>query len=159
MYINAELVRKTLPPRKGDKTPHRKKSVYQFGVVGKVVRYVIKPMVLKTFAFVYDNLEEPTIENTWHPNSHTFIEIRDDFKKHNIHNVSDKPDIRGKAYLGMLNLLVAVYEFDLFYRERIDWGVKKVIASDWVTLSDEQTPRPQWWFNDDEVLEDSNGVD
>ena len=89
------------------RTPHRKKSIYQFGRQGKIVRYVIKPLILKAFAFVYDNLEEPTVENTWHPNSHVLIGIREEVKGHNIHNVLTPNDLRARAYMGMLNLAIA----------------------------------------------------
>ncbi len=147
IFANGEFLKEVPYEREGG-TPHRKKSIYQFGKTGKLVRYVIKPLILKAFAFVRDNLEEPTIENTWHPNSHIIIEIRERFKERNIHNATTPKDLRARAYLGMLNLAIAVYEFDLFYRERIDWAVKKLRESDWITLSDEKEPRSQWWADD-----------
>ena len=119
------------------------KSIYQGGKVGKIMMYIAKPAAIRMFAYVEKILPEPTKENTWHPNSHKLIDIRDWFMENNQYF---KPDsLHGRACRGFFNLAIAVYDFDHAYRDMGNAVAWKMIHSDWAILSGEKEPRQPWW--------------
>lgn len=78
-----------------------------------------------------------------------------EFVQRNLNNYKDgceALDAHGKAYLGFMKLIIALYEFDHWYRERFDWAVWKLKAMPWVVINGEERVRPQWWRDDDFVF-------
>ena len=66
-------------------------------------------------------LPEPTKENTNWPNTHILIEIRDEFFKH-----EGKNSKRTRILRVIFNFIIIKYEYDPYYRKRIDWVLDKL---------------------------------
>jgi len=86
-----------------------------------------------------EQLPEPTIENTWHPNSHRLIKVRDEFFAGCGLGWPRQRFIRAG-----FNLLIMIYDYDRPYRDIMDWafqelrnlgweprGSQDLIAADW----------------------------
>ncbi len=72
------------------------------------------------------NFPEPTQENTWHPNSHILINIRDEFFKH------CQLDERRRRLLRLaINFVIAIYDYDPPYRMMIDWWAQQLKIQNW----------------------------
>lgn len=115
------------------------KSPYQYGVTGKFLRYVVKPMVIKTLEYASDHLAEPTKDNTSGIHSHQWIELRDWWLEHEVTKRN------WKVVRGLFNIIIAVCDFDLFWRERRNKAIEKIKETEWSILAEESEPRPLWW--------------
>ena len=79
----------------------------------------------------FQKMPEPTKENTWHPNSHNLIEIRDEFFKHCFLD-----EIRRRFIRNIFNFVIILYDFDAPWRMMIDWCVEEWLKKDW---------KPRWY--------------
>jgi len=106
----------------------------------------LKALISLKKAFdIFRELPEPTKENTWHPNSHRMIEVRDWFF------TKCKLDSHRLNFIRIpVNFIIDVYDYDPPYRDILDdvkveiesksWAPKgslDLIAHDW-----------KWWPND-----------
>jgi len=100
---------------------------------------------------------EPTIENCAHPNSIILINIRDEFLTHQARSG------RGPLLLAAFNILICIYEHDIYYRQRFNWFIKKIIEAGWFNIGSE----PKWcwdweeeegWWKDEMGGDDGQGV-
>ena len=81
-----------------------------------MVKYPLQQAVQKAGKLI----PEPTLENTFHPNSHKFIKIRDRFLEY------EANFFRTKLFVAMFNILIGIYEHDVYYRDRIDWLIEVI---------------------------------
>lgn len=65
-------------------------------------------------------LPEPTKENTYYPNTKLIIELRDEF-----FSLENNPS-RHKAFRTIWNFVIILYDYDRYYRHRIDWVIEKM---------------------------------
>ncbi len=96
-------------------------------------------VVLLKLARNFYKLPEPTKENTWHPNSHALIKLRDEFFRHEV-NTS-----RHSAFRAVWKFVIILYDSDWYYRERIDWVMGYFHKMSWETYEGEEKPREPWW--------------
>ena len=118
----------------------RASNIWNSGHLGKYIRYGVKGAVRKSLAMICDKLPEPTKENTRRANSHRLIDIRDHILSRDLEGADDK------VIRGFFNLLIIVYDFDIFWRERIDRVVRLLIASGWEETEGSENPRYMWWL-------------
>ena len=69
---------------------------------------------------------EPTKENTWHPNSHRLIDIRDDFL-----SLCQLDEKHIRFIRLAINFIIVLYDYDPPYRMLIDWWAKKLGMTNW----------------------------
>ena len=108
------------------------------GVTGKLGALLKLRRALKGF----EQFPEPTKENTWNPNSHRLIELRDEFFQHCHLGGGRNRFLR----LG-INFLIIIYDYDPPYRMMIDWWAKKLGLQNWehgIPVKLVQTNWP-WW--------------
>lgn len=84
-------------------------------------------MKLRTVDKAFQQFPEPTKENTWHPNSHRIIEIRDEFFQHS-YGLSAQ---RLKLLRTGINFVIIIYDYDPPYRMMIDWWAKQLQIQNW----------------------------
>lgn len=89
------------------------------------VIYVVKAPLQKAIEKAASLLPEPTLENTYHPNSHKLIKIRDRFMEYEDNN------FKIKLFKAAFNLLIIEYEHDEYYRDRFDWIVEVLREIKW----------------------------
>jgi len=103
--------------------------VYKRG--GSVVS-IIRSLII-AYRYLTGTLEEPTLENTDHPNSHNLIRLRDRF-----FTLEENPG-RYRLFRLLFNLVIWHYEHSSYYARRLDvlveWLVDLVISGEWI-------PRP-----------------
>lgn len=120
-------------------------SIYQYGNLGRLFQKEVKFLVVKTlemvdYLFEKGVIPEPTRENTERENTHHLIELRDKFLE------CEKPrGGRYKAFRAMFNIVIIVYDFDLYYTERVDWLIEKLQRIPWLFG---KKPRERWWAED-----------
>lgn len=68
-------------------------------------------------------------------NSHQFLEIRDEFLKHNI------DPIRAQYMRTLFDFVIRLYDSDEYYRQRIDWVIKQLRARQLEGVE----PDPRFW--------------
>ena len=89
--------------------------------------------LITAYRYLTGSLEEPTIENTDHPNSHNLIRIRDRF-----FTLEENPG-RYRLFRLLFNLVIWHYEHSSYYARRLDvlleWLTELVISGEWI-------PRP-----------------
>lgn len=88
------------------------------------------------------HLPEPTIENTWHPNSHNLIKIRDGLLKQ-----TRLDPIRVSFIKNVLNLAIIVYDFDPPWRWIMDSAKDEAFSMDWKPrgYGDDWSDGYNWW--------------
>ncbi len=69
---------------------------------------------------------EPVKDNTWHPNSHRMIEIRDEFFKH-----CQLDEGRRRFIHLIIDFIIILYDYDPPYRMMIDWWAKQLDIKNW----------------------------
>lgn len=104
--------------------------------------HAIKVPLLKIAGLIASKLPEPTKENTWHPNSHNLIEIRDEFFKHCKLN-----DERLQFIRVVFNFIIILYDFDPPWRWMIDSVKEEADKKKWEPKEYGHDKRPdwQWW--------------
>lgn len=88
--------------------------------------HALKAPLVKLINLFVDKFPEPTKENTWHPNSHRLIEIRDEFFKHCFLHESKLKILRAG-----INFAIVIYDYDPPYRMMIDWWAKQLKIQNW----------------------------
>ena len=107
-----------------------------------------KVKAIPMFRAVYKNinlLPEPTIENTWHPNSHALIKVRDEFFSR-----CGLGTPRQQLIRSVFNLAIMIYDYDRPYRDLIDWA-KQELDRDWKPRGDQDITPADWssFFKED----------
>ncbi len=82
-------------------------------------------------------LPEPTRENTWNPNTHILLDLRDYLLEH----IRLTPD-RVHFFEVVTKLGIICYDYDTPYRRMVDKCVEKLQASDW---QPSPPPAPNVW--------------
>lgn len=107
-----------------------------------ILAYQIRNIVL------YD-LPEPTKENTLLANTHWLIDLRDRFF------LFESNPNREKELRALWNLIIIIYDYDMYYRERFDvvlhWLVRLVMQGLWRSSDGRREPRQPWWRPDREL--------
>ncbi len=90
-------------------------------------------------------LPKPTKENTWHPNSHNIIDLRDWLMERLMLG-----GIRKSFVERMFNLVIIIYDFDPPWRWVIDSVINKAFEMEWKPrgYGDDWYEGYHWW-NDD----------
>lgn len=127
-------------------------NIYRKSPLAKFIRYEAKGLARKLAGMWADTIPEPTKENLRHKNSHTLLDIRDEFLSKDLAVEDDK------LFRGFFNQLIVVYDFDIFWRERFDRFVKLVKETDWELFEGKEEPRYQWWLEKRDAPPDTNLV-
>lgn len=87
-------------------------------------------------------LPEPTKENTWHPNSHRLIELRDYLRAHCF-----MPVVRTGLIDRVMNFIIILYDFDPPWRWVIDSIIQKALTMKWLPRGFQDTWKEtyKWW--------------
>lgn len=92
---------------------------------------------------VLNELPEPTKENTLLANTHRLIDMRDRF-----FSFENNPG-RERELRALWNLVIIIYDYDMYYRERADivlrWLVALVLQGLWRPSDGRREPRQPWW--------------
>jgi hypothetical protein len=104
----------------------RRQTIFTSSPYQKFMIHGIKAPLLTLINLFADKFPEPTKENTWHPNSHTMIDIRDEFFRH-CH--LDKR--RNSVLRAVINFVIVMYDYDPPYRMMIDWWAKNLEFQNW----------------------------
>ena len=96
-----------------------------------IVHAIKAPMI---FAFKHSRilklidkvLPEPTVENTWHPNTHRLLAIREDFFRH----CNLTPE-RIHLLRVVSKFVIIIHDYDTPYRAMINWCVQELFKSGW----------------------------
>ncbi len=90
-----------------------------------------------------ERLPEPTVENTWHPNSHRMIEVRDWF-----FGKCRLGDERISLFRMAANFVIVLYDYDPPYRHMIDEAKARLDAAGWTPCGEEDLIRHDWgWWD------------
>ncbi len=94
---------------------------------------------------VYDSLKglpEPTKENTWHPNTHNLIDLRDWLFEHCHLNIFRMGFIRR-----IMNFVIILYDFDPPWRWIFDSLFQEVLKKNWKPRGFDDTWKNTyvWW--------------
>ncbi len=87
---------------------------------------VIKVPMVELLKQVADHLPEPTRENMHQANAFVLIELRDEFFK-----LENNPN-REKVFRGVWNFFIYLYDYDNYYRYRIDWVLERLKTKPWL---------------------------
>lgn len=95
------------------------------------------------------HLPAPTIENTWHPNTHNLIELRD--------WIVSRIRLSGNrnAFIEILfNLAIIIYDFDPPWRWIMDSVKDKAFKMDWKPrgFGDDWSDGYNWWLEDEKKV-------
>lgn len=103
----------------------------------------IKRPLLKLVAMFGDHFPEPTKENTWHPNSHHLIDLRDEFFRH----CFIPNEERIKLLRIIFNFVIVIYDYDRPYRMMMDWCKEQLDRKQWAPRESEQPTKCNfnWW--------------
>jgi len=87
-------------------------------------------------------MPEPTVENTWHPNSHNLIKIRDWLFEHCFLDAWRMGFIRK-----LMNFVIILYDFDPPWRWIMDSAKDEALKMDWKLRGFEDTwvDGYHWW--------------
>lgn len=116
-------------------------SVWAKGALGKFIRYEAKGLARKLGTIWAKSIIPPTRENTRFKSSHIWVDIRDEFLAKDMQQENDI------LLLGAFNQLIIINDFDIAWRERIKWLVKRIREADWPDDEGEDVPRYQWWLD------------
>lgn len=106
--------------------------------------HAIKIPLIKIASLIASKLPEPTKENTWHPNSHNLIEIRDEFFKHCF-----LEEARLKLIRVIFNFVIIIYDFDPPWRMMIDWVREEANKKEWKPKGYGMNTLPDWrWWHE-----------
>jgi len=106
---------------------------------------MIKRPLMTIMSAVLHQMPEPTIENTWHPNAHRMITVRDEFKV----NCSLPPE-RKDTILAMMNFAIMLYDYDPPYRDLMDWAKERIDELGWEPRFSMNLIAHNWkWWNED----------
>jgi hypothetical protein len=125
---------------------HKKRqTIFTSSPYQKFMIHGIKAPLLKLLNLFAERFPEPTKENTWCPNSHTLIDIRDEFFRW-CH--LDKR--RNRVLRAIINFVIVMYDYDPPYRMMIDWWVEQIEAKKWrhdvpIKVTDY---KPFWWHKE-----------
>lgn len=122
----------------------KKKTIYSSLPMQVFMMHAIKKPLLEVARLILSKLPEPTKENTWHPNSHNLIEIRDDFFEHCFLGEDRRIFIRT-----VFNFVIIIYDFDAPWRMMIDWCIEEWRKKDWKPKGYGMDKIPDWrWWHD-----------
>lgn len=93
---------------------------------------------LRRLAKLVNALPEPTRENTHLPNTWQLIEMRDEFFRH-----ENNPG-REKALRAIWNGFIILYDYDQYYRDRINWVLEEWAKRPWTGLAPNRPRRAHW---------------
>ncbi len=93
---------------------------------GKADKFKALLQLRKALKAFDEKFPEPTEENTWHPNSHRLIRIRDEFFKH-----CHLDESRQKLLRLGTNFVIVIYDYDPPYRMMIDWWARMLEIQNW----------------------------
>lgn len=124
----------------------RRKAKCVFGAKHQTTITRVAKRPLMAIAKVINKvLPEPTVDNTWHPNSHRMIQIRDEFKK----NCTLSADRVNLIVTGM-NFAIMMYDFDRPYRDMMDWAKDRLDELGWTPRGSLDLIGADWpWWNED----------
>ncbi len=120
----------------------KKRTIYSSLPMQLFMIEAIKAPLLKVACLIASKLPEPTIENTWHPNSHRMIERRDEFFEHCF-----LPEPRRTFIRMAINFVIIIYDFDSPWRMMIDWFIEPWHLEGWQLrgYGEEKQPIYDWW--------------
>jgi hypothetical protein len=81
---------------------------------------------LRRALMAFKEFPEPVKGNTWHPNSHVLIEIRDEFFRH-----CRLGEGRNTLFRLFINFIIILYDYDPPYRMMIDWWAFHLKLRNW----------------------------
>jgi hypothetical protein len=108
--------------------------------------HAIKKPLMAVAGLILDKIPEPTKENTWHPNSHNLIDIRDDFFTH-METDKSLASERLKIIRCVFNFIIILYDFDPPWRWMIDYVKDEAFKKKWEPRGYEDTwsKNYTWW--------------
>jgi len=98
----------------------------------------IKAPLRKAIEKAGDLIPKPTKENLAHPNSLKLLAIRDRFLEY------EGDSNRRKLFEAGFNILIAEYEHDSYYRDRIDWLLEIIREIKWKPRMINHPARCSW---------------
>lgn len=105
--------------------------------------------LLKAFKAI-SKMPEPTIENTWHPNSHNMIILRDHLLKRL--TPLKLSDARRNIISRFFNLLITINDFDPPWRWMIDSVKDEALKMKWESREYGRTGKVEYpWWREDEI--------
>jgi len=93
-----------------------------------------------------DVLPRPTIENTWHPNSHNFISLRDWIK-----SCLKLAGIRMGFIDRIFSIVIIIYDFDPPWRWMMDSVKDEAFKMEWKQRGWEDEWAPYSWWDEKEL--------
>jgi len=100
-------------------------------------------------------LPEPIKESTTLANTHTLIDLREKFF------FFENNPLREKELRALWNLVILIYDYDMYYRERADivllWLVQLVVQGLWRSSDGRREPRRPWWGKNIEICPKCGG--
>ena len=96
-------------------------TIFNTGPVNRFFVESVKRPLIVLLGLLADNLPEPTKENTYYPNTKVIIELRDEF-----FSLENNPG-RHKAFKAIWNFVIILYDYDRYYRHRIDWLIERIV--------------------------------
>ena len=122
----------------------KRRTVYSSLPMQMFMSHAIKAPLLKIAALIASKLPEPTKENTWHPNSHRLIEVRDWFFEHCLIG-GDKEKFIRIAF----NFVIILYDFDPPWRDMMDSAREEFMKKTWLPRGSQSTFPPNWnWWKE-----------
>jgi len=108
-----------------------------------VIDHRLRPeqlLLVRRVVKAVNRLPMPAHENIRLKNSHLLVDLRDEFFSH------ERNAGREKALLALFNAVIIVYEYDHYYRNRIDWLLKWLVEhyGEWEPLKPNRPRREQW---------------
>lgn len=115
------------------------RSIFGQGKVHEVMLRSVKPLLRVLLKLILQKLPEPNKQNTVLANSHTLIDLRDKFFS------LDKCTPRVQELRALWNIFIAIYDYDMLYRERFDWAFNQLKQVVWRSSDGRREPRKPWW--------------
>ena len=88
-------------------------------------------------------MPEPTLENTWHPNTHNLIKLRNYIFEHCFLGTLRMGFIRR-----VMNFVIILYDFDPPWRWIMDSFKDGALTMDWKPRGYEDTWKYDWWLEE-----------
>lgn len=99
---------------------------------------VAKPAVRFAIESLAEGLPELAEDSVNHPNTKTLIEVREEFFKR------ENNDSRNRLFRAIWKLLIIIYDYDPYYRDRMDWVKKEIEKREWKGIYPNR-PRRKYW--------------